>query len=191
MDLNESLELLSKYGIKTSGRIIDLKEALELKRPLVLKANTSEHKMEQGMVFTNLKTDAEIKGAYLFISKKHRVFAQPMIKGFEFMAGAVIDSIFGEVIMVGLGGTYAELFRDTSFRAPPLTQEDAVSMINDLKSSKVFSGFRGKKLNISALSEILVKLSNLSQKISFKEMDLNPIMVDESKAVVVDARVIK
>ncbi|MBR9680719.1 MAG: hypothetical protein GOU98_02750 [Candidatus Altiarchaeota archaeon] len=197
MNLSESLELVSKYGIRTSGKVVSLDQALEIKRPIVLKADTSEHKLDKGLVFVGLKTDAEIKHAYEKIKnagvtgRKYQVFAQPMIKGFEFMAGAIVDDVFGEVLMVGFGGSFSELFRDTSFRAVPITKEDAHEMIDELISSKVFSGFRGKTYSKNALVDVLLGLSKMTQKLQFKEIDLNPIMVDASKAIAVDARVIK
>ena len=192
VNLSTSLELVSKYGIRTSGKVVNLNEALEIKRPIVLKADTHEHKLDKGLVFVGLKTDAEIKSAYEKISaKKYRVFAQPVIDGFEFMAGAIVDDVFGEVLMVGFGGSFTELIKDVSFRAVPITKEDANEMIDELKVSKVFSGFRGKNFSKKALVEVLLGLSKMTQKLQFKEIDLNPIMVDASKAIAVDARVIK
>ncbi len=190
MKLSDSLSLLSRYGIPTSGKPVVLSEALELPRPLVLKADTEGHKTEEGMVFLGLKDDEEVKAAYGKISKKYGVFAQPVVKGFEFAAGAVDDPCFGKVVMFGLGGVYAELFRDVSFRATPLTERDAREMVDELQSSRLFREFRGKKLSRSAVVDVLLKLSRLCESVDFKEIDINPLMVDTRRALAVDARVI-
>ena len=190
MKLSDSLSLLSRHGIKTSGRPVTIQEALKIPRPIVLKADTEEHKTEKGLIFLNLKTEGEIRHAYDVIAKQHGVFGQPMIEGFEFAAGAVEDPSFGKVVMFGLGGTYAELFRDVSFRAVPLTEKDAREMIDDTAVSKMFKGFRGKRPSKTAVVDVLLKLSELCAEKDFKEIDINPLIVDGNKALAVDARVI-
>lgn len=191
MILSDSLSLLSTHGVKTSGKIVSFDEALDLPRPAVLKADTEEHKTDKGMVFVGLKTDEEIRSAYQKISKKYAVFGQPLIDGFEFMIGAVDNRSFGKVLMVGLGGTYAELFKDVSFRAAPLTRGDAEEMIEELKLSELFKGFRGKIFDKPSLINALLKLSKLCEKVEFREIDVNPLMVREHGALALDARVIR
>ncbi|MBR9689870.1 MAG: hypothetical protein GOV01_03175 [Candidatus Altiarchaeota archaeon] len=190
MNLSESLELLSKYKIKTSGKLVSLEQALKLPRPAVLKADTIEHKKDKGLVFVGLVTDDEIKFAYNKISKKYPVFGQPLIEGFELMIGALEDPIFGKTVMVGFGGTYTELFKDVSFRAVPLTRNDAETMLSELKIYKVFEGFRGKTLNKQPVIDALIGLSNMCERVDFKEADINPLMIGEYGALAVDARVI-
>jgi acyl-CoA synthetase (NDP forming) len=190
MKLSDSLSLLSRHGIQASGKPVTLEEALEIPRPIVLKGDIEGHKTDEGMVFVGLKTEGEIRSAYEKIAKKHDVFGQPVVKGFEFAVGAVEDPSFGKVVMFGLGGVYAELFRDASFRAVPLTEKDAQDMISETGVSKVFAGFRGEKPSESAVVDVLLKLSGICEEVDFKEIDVNPLMVDGNKALAVDARVI-
>lgn len=190
MKLSDSLSLLSKHGIKTSGKLVTLEEALEIPRPMVLKGDIEGHKTEEGLLFVNLKTEGEIRNAYEKIARDGKVFGQPMATGFEFAAGAVADPSFGKVVMFGLGGVYAELFRDVAFRAVPLTEKDAREMVDDTRVSRVFQGFRGKRYSKSAVVDVLLKLSELCEKRDFKEIDINPLMVDGNRAIAVDARVI-
>jgi hypothetical protein len=188
--LSESLSVLARHGIPTSGHTVTLDEALDLPRPAVLKADTAAHKTDEGLVFVGLKTDAELRDAYARISRHHGVFGQPVVRGFEFAAGALEDPTFGKVVMFGLGGTYAELFRDVTFRAAPLTRKDAVEMTGEPRVSRVFAGFRGDKPSREAVVDVLLKLSRMCDDADFREVDVNPLMVDGGRALAVDARVI-
>ena len=102
------------------------------------------------------------------------------------------DPKFGPVIMVGLGGIFVEVLKDVTFRIAPFTRTDAKAMLTELKSYKLLAGVRGEMpVKISALVDIIIKISHLSQKhVEISEMDFNPVMVNEKKAYVVDARLI-
>lgn len=190
MRLSDSLGLLSRHGIRTSGRLVTEEEALDMPRPLVLKADTAAHKTDEGLLFVGLKTDGEIRDAYRQL-EPHGVVAQPVLPGFEFAVGALEDPTFGPVVMLGMGGTKAELFRDTTFRAVPISREDALEMTNELRVSPVFDGFRGCEPSREAVAGVLVRLSEMAGSVSFKEVDVNPLMVEGDRAVAVDARVIE
>ncbi len=190
MKLSESLALLSKAGLKVYGTVVSRGELLGLPRPLVLKADTEGHKTDRGMVFVGLRTDEEILEAYRAISRRHPVVAQPVFDGAEFILGALRDPTFGKVIMLGMGGVYAELFRDVVFRAVPISRKDALEMTESIRASALFRGFRGKRANRAAVVDALMKLSKLCERRDFGELDIDPLMVDEHDAVVVDARVV-
>ena len=184
------MRLLSRYGLWTVGKRVSLSQALELPRPIVLKADTDEHKLDKGVVFVGLKTDIEIKKAYEKISKNYDVFVQPVIKGFEFVVGALEDKNFGKIIMFGLGGTFTELFNDITFRAVPISKKDAIEMVNELHISRIFKGFRNVKPNKDAVVKVLMSISKLVSENPIIEIDVNPLIVNEEGAYVVDARVL-
>ncbi len=189
MNVSDSMRLLSRYGLWTVGKRVSLSQALEMPRPIVLKADTDEHKLDKGLVFVGLASDIEIKKAYEKISKNYDVFAQPVVKGFEFVVGALENKSFGKIIMFGLGGTFTELFSDVTFRAVPLSKKDAIEMVDELKISKVFKGFRKVKPNKDAVVNVLMSISKLISENPINEIDVNPLMVNEEGAYVVDVRV--
>jgi acyl-CoA synthetase (NDP forming) len=95
--------------------------------------------------------------------------------------------------MFGLGGIYAELFKDVNFRIHPLTDIDAQEMINAFKARKILDGWRGAPpSDIAAIKDLLLRISALIEDIhEIQEMDLNPIMVMETAqgCYVADARI--
>ncbi|EQD63881.1 CoA synthetase (ADP-forming) beta subunit / acetyl-CoA synthetase (ADP-forming) beta subunit [mine drainage metagenome] len=111
-------------------------------------------------------------------------------QGVEFIIGVVRDSTFGHVIMLGAGGVYTELYHDVAFRKIPISQADASEMLEEIKSSRFCTGFRGIKVNCAALKQLLVSVSNLvSQgKHGIETMDLNPVIVTSEDALVADAK---
>jgi acetyltransferase len=95
--------------------------------------------------------------------------------------------------MFGLGGIYAELFKDVNFRIHPLTDVDAEDMISAFKAHKILDGWRGAPpSDIAAIKDLLLRISALVEDIhEIQEMDLNPIMVMETGqgCCVADARI--
>jgi acetyl-CoA synthetase (ADP-forming) len=120
------------------------------------------------------------------------MFVQPIVAGKEVIVGMKRDPVFGPAIIFGLGGIFVEVLKDTSLRIAPVNNEEARRMIEEIKGYAILSGLRGEKpVDIDALVKIIVAISKLSlahQEI--KEIDLNPVIVDDQIASVVDARII-
>jgi acyl-CoA synthetase (NDP forming) len=97
------------------------------------------------------------------------------------------------LIMFGLGGVYAELFKDVNFKIHPLTDIDAADMVKSFRAHKMLEGWRGRKpSDIAAIEDLLLRISALIEDIpEIQEMDLNPIVAMESGAgcYVADARI--
>ena len=184
------MQMLKPYGIEPVGQLVTLEQALRMRRPLVLKADSSEHKTDKGLVFVNLKTDREIRQAYSKIRKHAEVLAQPFVKGIEFIVGLHTDSTFGKLLMLGAGGTLVELVRDVSFRAIPLKPMDIDDMLSELRVSRVFKGFRGLKPSKKALKQTLYGLSRFAAEHDFKSIDINPLIINQKNAFAVDIRVV-
>ncbi len=112
--------------------------------------------------------------------------------GDEFIVGAIKDPNFGHLVMVGLGGIYTELFKDTSFRIAPIGEDDAYAMLQELRSWKMLLGLRGKEQSdIVALAKIIAAVSRLVTDCpQIKELDLNPVIVRSDGVVIADAKVI-
>jgi len=118
------------------------------------------------------------------------VLIQPMIEGIaEAYAGIIDDSLFGPAVCFGLGGVFIEIMKDTITEMAPLSHDDALGMIRRIKAAAILEGARGReRADIEALAELLVGLGRFAIANSgrFRALDLNPIIVGSSGAVVVD-----
>ncbi len=114
--------------------------------------------------------------------------------GSEIILGSNKDPNMGQMIMVGLGGIYVEIFKDVSFGLAPITVNDTERMINNLKSKKILEGARGQKpLDTEALIDCLGRLSQLLTDFpEIKELDINPLLIlPKNQGVrVLDARIV-
>jgi len=113
-------------------------------------------------------------------------------RGQECIIGMIRDRQFGPVIMFGLGGIFVEILKDVSFRVAPLAKEDIDEMVKEIKGYKILTGIRGQKpKDIEAIKDILAKLSEIAiDNPEIKEIDLNPVIVHEKGASIVDSRII-
>ncbi len=197
---DEAKGLLSQYDIPTSRFSIIFPDQTfdgsELEYPLVMKVASPDilHKTEVGGVILGIKDWEEAESAFTSLRKQFpqkKILVESMeLPGIELIAGMIRDDSFGLSIMVGLGGIFTEVLKDVSFRVVPITRYDAIRMIEDLSAAKVLDGFRGTKVDRDILIDILLKLSKLGEDFVpyLKEMDLNPIILREKNAVVVDAK---
>jgi acetyl-CoA synthetase (ADP-forming) len=207
----ESKKILKQVGIPVVETKLakNQKEAVLLSRkmgfPLVLKIISPDviHKSDSGGVKLSIKNVAELKKAYVeIIGAVGRQYPNALIQGVsvqkmvrpgtEVIVGTSKDPQFGPVIMFGLGGIFVEVLKDVSFRIIPVDRKDAHEMIEEIKGYSLLQGYRGKEpANISALVEIILKISNLiEENPQIKELELNPIIAYGDSAVAVDARII-
>ncbi|WP_441277039.1 acetate--CoA ligase family protein [Tardiphaga sp. 172_B4_N1_3] len=112
----------------------------------------------------------------------------------EIVIGAHRDPVFGPVVMVGDGGKYVEVFKDTTLLLPPFTRDDAKRALAKLRIAPLFEGVRGEPpMDVDALVDAMVKIGELMADTSAKVMsiDLNPVVLNTDGCVVVDAVVFK
>jgi len=112
--------------------------------------------------------------------------------GTEMIVGVSHDPQFGPVVACGAGGVMVELMKDVSVRLTPLACEDAEEMLRELKTFPLLEGYRGsRKRDISALEEIILRVGVLAEDVpEIAELDLNPVVVHERGASIVDARIL-
>ncbi|MGQ0376513.1 MAG: 3-hydroxypropionate--CoA ligase [Nitrososphaerota archaeon] len=203
--------ILKSYGIKVPGYALvnsadqAAKAAKKLGFPLVMKVVSPQilHKTDVGGVKVGIDNVKDVKKTfndmYKRLSKKKGVpltgiLLEKMVpKGIEIIVGLQNDPQFGPVIMVGVGGVLTEIFRDVAFRMLPITTDDAKSMLDELKGSKMLKGFRGSKpIDINMLSKALVQIGKLGvdNASHFDSIDFNPIVVYPKSYAVVDAKII-
>ena len=196
----DSQKLLSKYIPFPESQLIHKISELKLKAPLVLKIISQQiiHKTEIGAVkIAHHKDEIEpVFNDLIGVAKKNKlkidgILVQEFVEGQQLIIGIKKDSVFGHVIAFGLGGIFTELTNDISIRKCPISQTDAQEMIEELKISKLFHGFRNIKLNTQMLKDTLVEISKLPQKNkSIKELDINPFILNAKEGKAVDARIV-
>jgi len=195
LDSHKSQQLISKFINTPKSQIIHSIKELTIRAPLVLKIISPDaiHKTEIGGVVI-VRNKEEIENSFnelISIAKNNKmhlkgILAQEFIEG-----GLKKDSTFNHVILFGLGGIFTELLDDVSIRKCPISKEEAQDMIHELKSKKLFEGFRNIKLNINALKESLVAVSKIPQKHkSIKELDINPFILNGKEGKAVDVRIV-
>ena len=123
------------------------------------------------------------------------VLVQSMVErrhGRELMVGVVRDPVFGPVISFGSGGIAVELLRDNAIGLPPLNVKLAGELIGRTRAAKLLGAYRNvPAANREALTEVLLRVSDLACAAPWvAEMDINPLLVDPSGAVALDARVV-
>lgn len=204
LPIMDAIGLLAAFGLDMPGcaliKEVGQLESLSLRYPVVAKIEHPDivHKSDVGGVKLNIQDAAQLRETVQAFLEKFAgatgVFVQEMApKGVELIVGSVRDENLGNAVMIGLGGTWVEVFKDVAFGYPPISKELALSMIHRLKCEKLLKGYRGSKgVNIDALADMLTRLGNLLLCLpGVKEMDLNPIIYDPDKDafVPVDVRI--
>ena len=180
-----------------------VKEANSIGYPLVAKIVSPQilHKTDVGGVKIDLKNEEDVRSAfndmYERLSKEYDVkgiLLEKMVpKGVEIIVGLQNDAQFGPVIMVGLGGIFTELFKDVSFRVLPITESDALEMIEELQGKMLLKGYRGSSpINMDILCKALVNIGKLGYDNSayYDSVDFNPVIVYPDSYYVADAKIL-
>jgi acetyltransferase len=173
--------------------------------PVVLKILSPQitHKTDAGGVMLDLNSDTDVKQAFDIImhrAKKYNskaqilgVTVQPMIsrKGYEGIIGGKTDPLFGPVILFGMGGVGVELFKDYSIGLPPLNTTLIRRMMEETKVYQLLKGYRNvPPANLKLLEETMVLFSQLLIDFpQIKEIDVNPLLINEKEACILDARI--
>jgi succinyl-CoA synthetase beta subunit len=202
---HESKQLLAAYGLPVAREILvqSLEQALAaaaaLGYPLAAKACGPDiaHKSEKSLVRLHLQDDAALEKAYGELANSPEaegVLISPMIAGNrELVLGLVRDSQFGPCVMAGLGGVLTEILNDTAFRMAPITDGEALDMLDELNSKAILGPFRGQApADKSALAACLVALGRIGmEQKAVKEIDVNPVILGPDGSIsAVDALVV-
>jgi acyl-CoA synthetase (NDP forming) len=162
-----------------------------------LVARKLAHKSEIGGVYLNLDSEKSLAQAIakldaIAIANKEGILIQKMIGGpLEVFVGMKRDQVFGPVIVVGLGGIYVEVIRETVMRLAPVDEAQAERLIRESRFFPLLNGARGRpKLDVAALAKLVSHVSELATSEGrILSLDLNPILVAESGAQVVDFKI--
>jgi len=202
VDIVAGESLLKDMGIPAAPRRVprsaDEAEAVasSLGFPVALKIYAPQvtHKSDSGGVVLDIRNAQEVTEAYQRIQgsvnrESDSVLVQRMIPdGLETILAYREDPLYGPLLMFGLGGIHVEVFKDLSFRLPPLTEDEARSMVEELRGKKLFDSWRGRpKRDLSALTQSLVRFSIAVGEIRpyLSSLEINPLMVlEEGRGVV-------
>jgi acyl-CoA synthetase (NDP forming)/L-amino acid N-acyltransferase YncA len=167
--------------------------------PVVVKADIPGllHKTDAGAVLLDLRTEDDVRAGYrrlagTFGDRLAGVLVEPMITGgTEVIIGVEDDQMFGPLVVFGLGGVATEVLADHAARLAPLTETDADTLINSIRSAPLLHGHRGSPAaDIPALRDVLMRVSRLADDLpEVTELDLNPVIARQFGAVAVDARI--
>jgi acyl-CoA synthetase (NDP forming) len=121
------------------------------------------------------------------------MIVEEMASGVELILGAKIDSQFGPMVLLGMGGTGVEIYRDIALRMAPLFEKDAVTMIGGLKAYRLLTGYRGAEaVDLGKLAETLLAFSALVMEIGdrIESIDINPLLCSSQRCVAADVRIV-
>jgi len=174
--------------------------------PVVLKILSPDipHKTDAGGVILDIGSEAEVRRdfeeilsrakAYKANARISGVTVQPMIRqrGHEIIIGAKTDPLFGPIILFGMGGVGVELFRDAAVGMPPLNTTLIRRMVEETKIYQLLKGYRGQPGgNLEILERTMLLFSQLLVDFpQIKEIDINPLLINEENVNILDARVV-
>lgn len=203
LTLEDSLRIMQLAGVPiVPVTLVQSAESLsgvvkELSYPITMKiaSDVVTHKTEVRGVHTNIASLRHAQAAYeaiRAIPEANGVYVQKQISGCELFLGGKRDPNFGVVLVVGLGGVYAELLKETASRIFPFSHAEFIRMVQETKLYRLLSGFRGKApADMGALYHTVYNAGLLMQRFpEIQEFDLNPLFVSDSGVAAVDARVI-
>ncbi|MBY9000621.1 MAG: acetate--CoA ligase family protein [Candidatus Heimdallarchaeota archaeon] len=185
-----------------SSETESIEAAREFGYPVVMKLMSKDvmHKTDSGAVVIDIDSEEQVKETYADFMRRFEnvditgILVEKMVKkGIELIIGTSTDSTFGPVILFGIGGVLVEAIKDVVFRMCPVTKEQAMSAMEEIKAKILLEGYRGQpKVDKNQLADLLVKLSQLAweNRDFIAEMDINPIIANEDGIFPVDARII-
>ncbi|MBT2336409.1 acetate--CoA ligase family protein [Variovorax paradoxus] len=170
-----------------------LAAAREMGFPLVLKIVSPDiaHKTEVGGVFVGVVSEEQLREEYdnllARVARKAPqariagvLVAQMVQGGVELILGSKKDPVFGPMVMVGLGGIFAEILKDVALQPAPVDEAQATAMLQSLKAFPLLDGARGRpKADVQAAAKAIVALSRFAVRHaqSVSEIDINPLIV--------------
>jgi acetyltransferase len=209
LGMGELGPLLDAYGIPMARAELasSVEEAAEaavrIGFPVAVKIASPDitHKTDVGGVRLGCRSRegvAEAAGAMLSAVRDAQPSAavdgflvQRMLRpGHELLLGMICDEQFGPLVMVGFGGIYVEVLKDTAARLAALSPAEALKMLDELRMASVLGGIRGRPAaNRQALADMVSRFSRLAVDVpGLLELELNPVVADEEGSTAVDAR---
>jgi len=208
MPIHEMQQLLTDYDLPLAGVLAptpdDVEKALGKlgSGPYAMKAIAPElvHKSDLNAVRVGLVNAEAVQAAWKDMETTIKkalpectlggMLLQNMAEGVECILGMKRDRTFGTVIVFGLGGIFVEVIKDSSMRIAPVSKDEALAQIQEIKGLPLLTGARGTKpVDLDALASAIASLSHLALDYpDIEEIDLNPVFASAKGVEVVDAR---
>jgi succinyl-CoA synthetase beta subunit len=199
----EAIQLLGPCGIgyPSNAFAASAAEATEMAAnldfPVVLKAVSSSlvHKSRAGGVLCNLENKRDVGEAFAKhnppISLDGVLVVRQVPEGLDLIIGGKTDPSFGQVLVLGLGGTLVEAVKDVSIRLIPVAMRDVEAMIDETRAGRLIEEHGlGKRLDREALAHLVLRVSDfMSQHPEIVELDLNPVRLYHRGLSTLDVRV--
>ena len=206
LDESQAKALLAGYGIAVpeGGLACDEDEAVAIARrldgPVVVKAIGTHisHKTEHGLVMLDVRGDEAVRSAARSLLSASDgqgavLLVERMVRGArELMIGMKRDSLFGPVVVFGVGGVFAEAHNDISLGITPLGDRDIEGMLAGIRASSLLDSVRGMPpVDRAALAAGIRALARIAEDHpEIAEIDVNPFIVEGATPVAADALVI-
>jgi acyl-CoA synthetase (NDP forming) len=209
LGMSELETVLTSYGtavlpskaVETAEEAATAAERLGFPVALKLRSPDISHKTDVGGVCLGLQTPAEVAAATTAMLARVRaarpearidgVLVQPMAPhGKELLLGMIRDPQFGPMVVVGFGGIYVEILKDTAARLCPLDRCEALDMLAELRMAPLLDGARGEPpVNKDRLAEAICRFAQLAvDATDVAELEVNPLVAGPDGVVAVDAR---
>jgi acyl-CoA synthetase (NDP forming) len=208
----EAKAVLALYGVPVVGERVAqsadeaVNAAGSLGYPVVLKVESPDlpHKTEAGVVRLNLRNADEVREAHQTIMARANSVTPPpriagvlvqkmMPQGIEMVVGARVDPLFGPLVVVGLGGILVELLEDTALAPAPVTHDEALALLAQLKGARLLDGFRGMPaVDRNRLAEVICRVAAFAadHRDAIAELDVNPLICAGDSITAVDALIV-
>ncbi|MGX1542152.1 acetate--CoA ligase family protein [Streptomyces adustus] len=190
-------QLLRAYGIRVPREQLVTSAAAAVRAaglvgyPVVMKASGARiaHKTELGLVKIGLTSASQVRDAYRELTEIARyedvpldgvLVCQMVERGVEMVVGVTHDDLFGPTVTVGLGGVLVEVLRDTAVRVPPFGEDQARTMLTELRGRALLDGVRGRPpADVDALVEVVLRVQRMALELGgeLAELDINPLLV--------------
>ncbi|MFF2195762.1 acetate--CoA ligase family protein [Streptomyces sp. NPDC058157] len=190
-------QLLRAYGIRVPREQLVTSAAAAVRAaglvgyPVVMKASGPQlaHKTELGLVKVGLTSASQIRDAYRELTDIARyenipldgiLVCQMVERGVEMVVGVTQDPLFGPTVTVGLGGVLVEVLHDAAVRVPPFGEDQARTMLRELRGAALLDGVRGAPpADVDALVEVVLRVQRMALELGdeLSELDINPLMV--------------
>jgi acyl-CoA synthetase (NDP forming) len=159
--------------------------------PVALKRLDVEHKTEVGGVVLNIQNGADL-AAHAARMRQSKLLVQRMEHGLaEAIVGYRDDPVVGPLVLVGAGGTLAELYQDFAVGLAPVSEAEALALLERIKGLAMVRGYRNlPRGDVAALARAVAALSRLALVPEVREAEINPLIVKAQGVVAVDARLV-
>ena len=160
--------------------------------PVVLKDVSQEHKSDAGGVVLGIADRAGLEAAFGAPGAWSVERMAPLADGIELIVGTRRDTRFGPLLLVGLGGIYAELLSDVAVALAPVEPDEAEELLRSLRCAPLLNGARGRApVDIGAAARAASALSHLAARAPWlAELEINPLLVTPSGVLGLDARLV-